>query len=561
MMRKLLVILFAICLGIVPALAQDSQPNQGFILGTSSEVIFPQAVRFSVNVSRGFADLASASLIIQPEGQSATVVTVDLGTAAIVRDPYTQLDYIWPIPSANPPRLFQKLTFTWRVISTADESSEYENSLVFSDQRATWFQEVDSTGNLSLTMPDFATLPQSAQISQAANQSPATPLANSSAGDAVQSDALAPTATSGGAEAVTPLLAFTPSGPQPTTDSPVTNSAQQVRYNLQPVYDLLAANTGRKPSFNLLIYSDSFTPGCTPNSEGKPVAVAPFTGNEIPCENAIASAIVAASGYELLQSDSNSLNRIQAAVISRLVDRFYEAAWQGKVVPAWFRLGLQEFYSPSLKGVYYPTLVTAARNGTLLTLDQLGSSGANVDLATAQSYGLTLYLADEFGLPGLYKLANVDSDSFANAYQTLTGKPLSSLLDDWKSWIFSNQAVSAFSVTAYQMATPTPTATRTPTSTWTPTPTSTFTPTITPTLTGTLSPTPIPPTRLLTQPPATRTPRPAGSLNTPTPVPTKAPVSPIGTLNTPSIAIGILTIGLIIIAVFALFLLRGRNTK
>jgi hypothetical protein len=482
----------------------------------------------------------------------------------VKRDPYAELDYIWPIPSDTPPRLFQKTTFIWRLVSTKDETAQYENNLIFTDQRVAWVQEIDDTGNLSLTIPAFGPLTEPIQVSQSTDASPATPQGENSSGNAVQSNVLDPTADSGGIQAVVPQIAFTASGPQPTIDAPDSSGVHQMRRNLQPVYDLLAANTGPNQSFYLQVYSDFFPPGCTSNAEGNSVAVAPFTGTEIPCDNAIVNSILNASGYELVQSDSNSLNRIQAAIINRLVDRFYETAWQGKEVPAWFRLGLQQFYSPTLKTAYYPTLLNAARNDTSLALDQLGAAGVNTDLATAQSYGLTLYLADKFGLSGLYKLANVDSDSFANAYQTVTGKSLASLPGDWKSWIFTNKATSAFSFTAYQATTPTPTATRTarpPLPTLTPTPTATFTPSITPTVTGTLSATPPPPTRTPRPGPPTRTPRPAGSLNTATPVPTKAPVSPLSTLSTPYVAMGILTVGLFIIAIFALFLLRGRNNK
>jgi hypothetical protein len=135
------------------------------------------------------------------------------------------------------------------------------------------------------------------------------------------------------------------------------------------------------------------------------------------------------------------------------------------------------------------------------------------------------------------------------------------LLNDWERWIFTDRAVAAFSFTAYQAATATPTATRTLAPTATATATSTFTPTFTPTVTGVLSATPSPtrtPTRTLTPAPATRTPRPAGSLNTPTPVP-KQVVNPLGGLSSPTTALGILTIGLVLIAAFALFLLRSRR--
>ena len=108
--------------------------------------------------------------------------------------------------------------------------------------------------------------------------------------------------------------------------------------------------------------------------------------------------------------------------------------------------------------------------------------------------------------------------------------------------------------------TPTNTPTLTPTNSATATATATFTPTITPTVTGTLSPTPLPPSRTPRPGPPTLTPRPAGSLNTPTPTPVKT-VNPLNTLSTPSVAFGILTVGLVLIAIFALFLLRGRKNK
>lgn len=559
-MRKILFILVAICAWITPVLAQESQPNQGFILGTASEVIFPQAVRFSVTLSRPFSDLASASLIIQPEGQFPASISVDLEGSAVIREPYTELAYIWPIPRDNPPRLFQNITFTWRVVSSRDETAQFENNLVFTDQRAQWVQEIDDTGNLSLTIPASGPSTEPALITQATVQSSAASQIVIPPGEPLQSD-VATIPPSSGVEAITPQFGFTPSGPQPTIDSPDSSGVRQMRRNLQPTYDLLVVNTGRRIPLSLFVYSDVFPPGCVRNNDGQSVAVGPFSGTEIPCDNTLVNAIFAASGYELVQSESNSLNRMQATIINHLVDRFYEVSWQDKTVPEWFRLGLEQFYSPALKATYYPTLVNAARNAALLPLDQLESTAANADLVSAQSYGLTLHIADQIGLQGLYELANVESDTFANAYQAAMGKSVSTLVDDLDRWIFTDQAVLAFSFTPYQAATSTPTATRTLTPTLTPTPTSTLTPTFTPTVTGVLTLTPLPTrtlTRTPTPAPATRTPRPPGSLNTPTPVPTQA-VNPVGALSTQSGAIGMLTVGLVLIAIFALFLLRGRR--
>jgi len=501
--------------------------------------------------------LASASLAILPASESPLVVTINLDETAVVREPYSELAYVWTIPRENPPRLFGPLMFTWRVVSTGGEVSLLENSVVFSDQRAAWVQDVDPVGQLSLTIPAVGPSIEAALVAPADVQAGITPQANVSPGAPTVSDvATIPPQT--GLEAVTPQLAFTPSGAQPTLDSPDTSGVRQMRRALQPVYDLLADNTGVSPALNLLVYTDAFPLGCTRNAENQPVAVAPISGLEIPCDDSLADAIVRANGYELVQSDSTSLNRIQAAVTDHIVRRFYDPLWQGKNVPDWFQVGLRQFYAPTLKTAFYPTLLRAARTDAILPLDV---APADAELWQAQSYGLVLYLADQIGLQGLYDLADVDANTFTDAYQVAVGRPLSTLVEGWKSWMFTDRAVNAFSFTAYQAVTATPTATRTLTLTPTFTPTLTFTPTFTPTVTGVLSPT-LPPTRTLTRTPTpappTRTPRPAGSLNTPTPVPTQV-VNPISSLSSPTAALGILTVGLVLIAAFALVFLRPRQ--
>jgi hypothetical protein len=560
MMRKPLLILFIICLFSAPVLAkaQDGQPEQGFILGSSAEVIFPQAIRFSVTLSRLFTDLALASLIVQPEGQAPIAIDINLNDAALMRTPFSELAYMWQIPRDNPPHLFQDVTFTWRVTSNKDEVSQYKNSIVFTDQRAQWVQETDDTGQLSITIPAFGPSTEPAQVATGDAPTPSTPQANNLVETPVQTDATPPPLATG-SEGIVPQFSVTASGPQPTTISTDDRGVNQLYSGLQITYDLLSTNTGQKPSFNLIIYTDAFPPGCTQNSDDEPVAIGPISGVEITCDETLATAIFLTSGYALVQSDSSSLNRAQVTLTYYLTDQFYEAAWSGKNVPEWFRIGLQQIYTSTLKTALYPTLLTSARNDVLIPLDD--STSFNSDVGRAQSYGLVVYIADQIGLQGLFKLANVDAGTFSDAYQSAMGKPLSSLLEDWKRWIFTDRAVSAFSFTVYQAATPTPTITRTPTPTATPMPTLTFTPTFTPTVTGVLTQTPVP-TRTLTwtplPAPPTRTPRPAGSLSTPTPVPPQA-VNPVSGLSGPASAVGILTIGLVLIAIFALFLLRPRR--
>jgi hypothetical protein len=558
MKRKWIVLVAAACLLIFPVLSQAAQSDENFILSSSSEVLFPQAIRFNVVVSRAFNDINTAVLTIQPQGQAPITIPINLDDAAVVRDPYTELAYIWTIPRDNPPRLFEQVTFTWRLVTNRDEVAELENGLTFTDQRATWEQEIDSAGQLSLTIPALGPSPESVIVSSTEIQTGITPKPVTSAGEPAIGIVVT-VSPAAGVESVTSQIGFTPSGPQPTVDSQESSGVRLLSADLQPVYDALSENTGRDLSLNFLVYTDAFPVGCTSNSESQPVTRGPISGIEIPCDESLAAAIIRASGYELLQSESSSLNQIESTVVYEMVARFYETAWQGKAIPDWFQSGLKQFYAPNLKTAFYPTLERAARNNTVLRLNDTAS--INTGLWRAQSYGLVLYIADQIGVPGLFRLANVDADTFPSAYQSAMGKPLSTLLNDWQRWIFTERAVTAFSFTAYQGATATPTATRTLSPTPSATATSTFTPTFTATVTGVLSATPSPtrtPTRTLTPEPATLTPRPAGSLNTPTPIPTPV-VNPISSLSSPTTALAILTIGLVLIAVFALFLLRPRQ--
>jgi len=561
-MQKLLLILVVVCLLGAPVFAQEAQPDQGFILSTSGEVIFPQAIRFGVTLSHPLSDLATAMLAIRPEGQPPISFDVEFDSSAVVRDPYTELAYIWTIPRDNPPRLFQPLTLTWRVISRDGEIAQLESSFVFTDQRARWTQGTNDSGQMSLTIP---VIDRSAEISQIATAEPlaaSTPLTNASAGEPVPSD-VATIPPSIGMGALTPQFALTASIPQPTPDFPATSAVRQLLDSLEPVYDLLAANTGRNLSFDFLIYTDVLPPSCTRNESNELVAIGPVSGTEIPCDPTLADTIFQESGYDLVQSDSGSLNRMRAALTNDLVNRYYRSAWQGKSVPEWFQFGLAQFYSPALKASYYPTLITSARTNSLLPLNAVLSS-SDTELWLAQSYGLVLFIADQIGVANLFALADVKGDTFADAYQAAVGKPVSRLLDDWTRWLFTDRAVQAFSFTAYQASTPTPTMTRTATPTLTPTVAATIPPSLTPTVTGVLTATPLStntPTRTPTISPPTFTPRPAGSLNTATPIPTPMvdPLSGLSGLNNPSAIVGILTVGLVLIAIFALFLLRSRQ--
>jgi len=484
MMSRLVLLLLCIIFLATPVLGQEveptPQPEQGFILNWVKEVIFPAGIRFSVTLSRALSDVASATLIIQPEGRAAVAVELNLDETVIVSEPFTELAYVWPIPQNDPPRLFSEIDISWQVISTRDEVSQITDTFTFMDTRSAWVQDEAIGDGIRLTMPG-----------------------RTASGETE----LEPEST---AEVVADTDTF----------------LGQLRRNLIPVYDLLTENTGTQPDFNLLLYTSP--PGCAQNADGESVAIGLLSETEVPCNSAIVNAIFGASGYTVVESASGALGDVQAALLKHLVRGFYEPLWAGKNVPAWFLEGLTQLYSPTLKTEFAPQLVAAARTGSLLTLAEL--SRIEDAAAQRQSYGMVLYLASQVGLDGVFNLASdiASAESFDAAYQAAMGQTVDGLIPAFEGWIFTDAAISAFGFTPYQASTPTPTATATATASRTPTPTDTPTITPTPTVTGVLSATPFPtltPSRTPTAAPATQTPRPAGSLNTPVPTPVPPPLA------------------------------------
>jgi hypothetical protein len=495
-MSRMALLILGLCLSFTSVLAQEEtptwQPQQDYIIGWTAEVIFPQAIRFTVTLGRSADELATAQLTVHPEGQPAVQMNVNIAEAAVVREPYSELAYVWQIPRSTPPRLFENVRFEWRVVSRQDQVARIEDTFVFTDQRVEWVQDGDA--RLLLTAPA--------------------------------------------------------DGPNPA----------RLRRDLMPVYDLLSSNVGRVQSFKLILYDEAVAPeGCVRDAEGNQVAVGPASGVAVDCDLTMAEAIFNASGYDVI--DLSAADSAHEAIVAHMTDRFYELTWREKNVPEWFRVGLQQFYAPNPKTSLLPLVLTASRNDRLFTLDEMASAPRNnQDIWRAQSYGMVLFLADQIGVPALFRLANEigAAETFEAAYQAAVGQPLESLLVNWERWLFTDDAAAAFAYTAYQPDTPTPTSTASPTPfppTDTPTMTPTPTLTVTPTVTGVLSRTPLP-TRTLTptDAPATPsvTPRPPGSLNAPTPV----PVQLVTQVDTMARNAGIGAIILLLVVIIGLLYLR-----
>jgi hypothetical protein len=474
------------------AAQEDDLPiSEGYIFNFENEIIYPMGVRFKIILSRPPEGLRGVTLRVEANGLEPETFEVEWDEPISSSPSHTELAYVWTAPENAPLRLFsdEDIIFEWNSVDDAGLTARARDVVMFRDERVNWVQDEDPLGHLNLTA---------------------------------------------------------------SVDGP---SARQIRQNVLLPYNLMSANAGSTPTFNILLYPADIDPsGCVmvrdeDTGEDVLAAVGPVSGEWIPCDPQRAAAIIAASGFELVQIDGAA--GAQGALVRFLTPRFYEPLWGGADVPDWFLTGLTWFYQPASKTVLMLSVRDAARVDGLLPLDAMATEQTDT-LYNAQSFAMVLYIADQIGVDGLFGLASAipNAESFPAAYEAAMGRTLNALLPNLRQWVFTSQADSAFNYTPYLADTPTPLPSPThtlvpPTATDTAQPTATVT--VTPSVTGVLSPTTRtpPPTLTFTPAPATVTPRPAGSLSTPTPV-------PVNVLESPVNRVGVIAILLIVLAIIVL---------
>lgn len=328
------------------------------------------------------------------------------------------------------------------------------------------------------------------------------------------------------------------------------------------IYDQYRRNTSTSPRLDWVIYPSDLDPGCirtvTEEDEEVFTAVGSQTAFTLPCVPESLDWVM--QGWELLRL---TLAVPADQVVSRwLVDGFYETVWRGKNVPDWFTEGLSLFYTPSNKAVFLSITRENVRTRRLLSAQAMRVR-ENSQEWQAQSYGMIAYMVDHVGMIGVFQLANLIASTadFSMAYRQLMGQDVETLIPLYERWVFSREAELAFGVTPYQPPSPTPSPTFTspPTLTLTPSPTFTYTPTptITGVLTRTVAPT-ITPQPSSTQRPATVTPRPPGSLQTPTPIPIAQTPS---ALDQPTVRIASFVVLAILLVVLLVLLIRSGGKR
>ena len=126
----------------------------GFVRDGAVEIIFPAAIRFTLNLTIPASEIASASLTLTPEGRDPLVIPIDLASTVVNPDsPEAYLVYLWTIPVNDPPPLFGQIDYSWSLTSTDGSTGTLDDSFVFADPRADWVRTIDPIGRFSLTAP------------------------------------------------------------------------------------------------------------------------------------------------------------------------------------------------------------------------------------------------------------------------------------------------------------------------------------------------------------------------------------------------------------------------
>jgi hypothetical protein len=505
MTRRLPLLLLILLIGLrsqpVTLLAQTEDPfplSDGFIYDWDAEVIFPAGVYFSVKVYRPIAELQNISLTIQAGNSPPVMVTVEPADGVVLNLHETQYSYIWQAPRDL--EIFTDIIYSWQAQAVGDQFASLRNHIIFEDQRVAWQMEE--------MIPDRVRI-------------------------------------------ITPV-----DGPTPA----------QVWEQVGPAYMLLEQNTGEDLPFNFILYTDSLAlDPCVrvtlPDGNRDEIVTSPRNEISLSCQEGArsASALYHGAGIKPIESSANTAIGVHDDIVVPMVMDFYNRLWADTNTPTWFKYGLAQFYTHGSKSNLLDPVRNAVRTNRLLTFHQLWGSRQETLERLSQSYAQVLYMAHTIGVDALFELANMRSGTdFPQAYELAMGHPLSSLQTNMSHWIFTNQAASDFLYDPYQPTTSTPTVTYTPSATFTATATVTASPTITPSVTGVHSPTPSltpRPSETPIPPTATVTPRPAGSLFTPTPVPVSILDDPVGQQG----VLAVVFIVLAIVGVASIIIWRRNN--
>ncbi len=126
----------------------------GFVRDGGVEILFPEAIRFSANLTIPATSLTSASLTISPEGHQPISILVNAIQSAIVfSEPQGRIVYNWHIPLDDPLPLFTSVSYQWSFTAADGSVGTLQDSFVFSDPRVDWARTVSANNQFSIAVP------------------------------------------------------------------------------------------------------------------------------------------------------------------------------------------------------------------------------------------------------------------------------------------------------------------------------------------------------------------------------------------------------------------------
>ncbi len=443
------------------------------IWGYRVDNVFPAALRFFVGLNAARDEITALSLTVhQASGLDATF-TLDLDETWLEdesTEASAQFLFEWTFDEPPVPVPFEPLEYTWEATTSDGAVSTVTASLLFQDE---WHGEWHGAGSVPLAL-----------------------------------------------YWLNPNLA-----------------GARLRKDVLRTYGLVVTHLGEAPNFIFAIYEPR-TVFCRQmrdeeSGETVSVVVSRDDGKVFPCSRDAFVQLYTMAGVIFIERPTFGYTALQDLLVREVVQRSYAAYWGETDVPDWFTQGLAQLYRQHPNLDLLEIARSAARTETLYPLAQLAhvpapdAPYAERRLWEAESYLLTLYLADRYGADAPFALAQSVPQyaDFEAALSALTGADAETLWVQWQRWLFSDAAARAATWTPYLETTPTLTATpsvtpipptRTPSNTPPPSPTPTFSGNTAPTVVVMeISPT--------ARPTLTNTPLPPGSLPTVTPPPTLTP--------------------------------------
>lgn len=123
----------------------------GFVRDGAAEIVFPQAVRFPLDVGIPTAEIDSAELTLTWDDHDPVVITVDAAQVGRDTEMGAALEYVWRIPVDEPPPLFAEIDYRWSLTASDGSTGTFEDTLTFSDPRVDWVR-LDA-GDLHVAAP------------------------------------------------------------------------------------------------------------------------------------------------------------------------------------------------------------------------------------------------------------------------------------------------------------------------------------------------------------------------------------------------------------------------